>query len=144
MSRVIRLTPDVQQRLLGFQLPGENAAMTITRIMDIYQEVADDPTKDFTKTIQASQFMPQLQQAFDDIYQTIAMDLTAPGASMSREDLFSICCDHLGNGVLADTPLIWWRAQTYEYQQTLIPKIFDEGFYEVGDNEGFGPDGVMT
>ena len=84
-----------------------------------------------------------IRQAYNDVYQEIAHDLTAPGATMHRDELFPVCSDMLFRAEIPEDALAWWNGLTPGDRVLLSSAVLPDEYYEVGDNSGFGPDGTM-
>jgi hypothetical protein len=82
----------------------------------------------------------ELKDAFDDIYQGCAHDLgAAVGASMmSREDLFSTCCDLFlhrcmsERGFVSEDCFEYWQLLSYDEKWEYAKIVFPYDFYETG------------
>lgn len=129
---VIRVKQPILDRLDKHRVGGEPLNRTITRILDGLEASSKLPHQD------------AICRAFKDIYDTIAHDLSAPGACMDREDIFDICCDHMSNAGLLDDAFKYWKDLNYYERHRYLIHAFPEEYYEVGDNSGFGEDGTMT
>lgn len=88
--------------------------------------------------------MGLISKAYRDLWDTISQDISAPGACMHRDELFEICSDRLFNMGLPEKTSNWWRSMTPEQRGMFLAEIFPQEYYEVGDNSGFGEDGVMS
>ena len=85
--------------------------------------------------------LPAIVSAYHDLWEMIAHDLSAPGACMHRDEVFSTCNDMLHKVGILEKHLNWWLALTIEQRWDYRTSIFKCEFYEVGDNSGFGEEG---
>lgn len=91
----------------------------------------------------APEHLPAVIQAYHDLWETIAHDLSAPGACMHRDEVFQVCNDSFHMVGILEKHLNWWLALTRDQRWDYRTSIFKLEFYEVGDNSGFGEDGRM-
>lgn len=72
-----------------------------------------------------------LAQAFEDTYQAIAFDL--PGNSITREDLFDICLDHVrAYGDMDRDVEEYWDALSFNEKMSYMKIVFEYDEYETG------------
>ena len=88
------------------------------------------------------EYLGEMSQTYNEIYERIGDDLSEPGATIQRDDLFDLCSDRVHDEELSNA-IVWWRSMTQEQRCFFINDMFPYEFYEVGDNSGFGPDGTM-
>jgi hypothetical protein len=82
----------------------------------------------------------ELIYIFDHMYQAFAHDLgEANGASMiTRDDLFSICCDYFEvtvaneRDIISEDAVEYWRALNWKEKHEYAPIVFEYEFYETG------------
>jgi len=74
----------------------------------------------------------KLIQAFEYTYQTIAFDL--PGDSITRDDLFDLCIDHVRvYGEMDEECLEYWDALSYDEKLSYMTIVFKYEEYETGN-----------
>ena len=81
-------------------------------------------------------FVDEISQTFNETYGNIAHDLIEPQGTISREDIFEICCDITYHNIEGEVGTFWvglTKEQKWEY----IPHVFCYEFYECGVAEEY-------
>ena len=79
--------------------------------------------------------------AYQELWNSMAQELSAPGGCMHRDEVFDLCSDRISDVDLSHA-IVWWRLMRPDQRLLFLSEIFPCEYYEVGDNEGFGDDGA--
>lgn len=80
------------------------------------------------------EYVGAMQTAYNEVWETMAQDMSAPSATMHRDEIFGMVSDRIHDLPL-NPAIVWWRCMTPAQRGTFLPEIFPCEFYEVGNDD---------